>query len=397
MRYFIEISRTGLTAVLLNPLRSAVTTCCVVVLLFPFLVGLAISKGVEEEARDSIRFGADLYVVGDQFGRTVPLPLEALSQIRKINGVQVATPRIVGSIALGADHENAVLVGMPVESFPAEMKCIEGRLPRSANRNELVVGSELARRLTLRIGDLIPPFYHNSRGDRVSEVVGLFESDVSIWQARLVLTTFDTASRIFDQPDLATDLLVDCRPGYSESVATTIQREVYFPHPPENAPVRARVISREELSAVLPSGLIHRAGIFNLHFVLAFAVGVLVILVTSGLGLSERRREVGILKATGWQTDEVLLRSAVESLVLSLVGACVALLLAYIWLRWLNGFWIASIFLNGVDVIPALRVPFRLTPIPAVFAFLLSLVLVLTGTLYSCWRAATVMPIDALR
>src|SRR5713101_5678588 len=103
MRYFLEIARTGLTAVLLHPLRSVVTTACVVAVLFPFLVGLALSKGVEEEAHDSIRFGADLYVSGDQFGRRVPIPLEALREIRKIEGVRTVTPRIVGSIVLGAD------------------------------------------------------------------------------------------------------------------------------------------------------------------------------------------------------------------------------------------------------------------------------------------------------
>src|SRR5262249_41800186 len=144
-------------------------------------------------------------------------------------------------------------------------------------------------------------------------------------------------------------------------------------------------------------GIAHRGGIFNLHFVLAFAVGIPVILVTSGLGLSERRREVGILKATGWQTDEVLLRNAVESFALSLAGACNAILLAFAWLQWLNGYWIASIFLNGIDVVPAIRVPFRISPIPVLFAFLLSFVLVMTGTLYSSWRASTVSPIEAMR
>jgi len=284
-----------------------------------------------------------------------------------------------------------------VEKFPTTVTCVEGRLPRPGNRNELVVGTELARRLKLHVGDLLPPFYHNSKGDRISEVVGLFDSDVSLWQARLVLTSFDTAAEVFNQPHLATDLLIQCRPGYQESVTSKLQREVALSHNSASAAVRARVTSREELQAIIPAGLLHRGGIFNLHFVLAFAVGIPVVLVTSGLGLSERRREVGILKATGWQTDEVLFRGAVESLVLSLAAACIAILLAFIWLQWFNGYWIASLFLNGIDAAPALRVPFHLAPIPALLAFLLSFVLVMTGTLYSSWRAATVAPIEAMR
>ena len=80
------------------------------------------------------------------------------------------------------------------------------------------------------------------------------------------------------------------------------------------------MVAREDLLALLPRGLLHREGIFNLLFLLAFVVGILVLLVTSGLGLTERRREIGILKATGWQTDEVLLRSLAESFCLSLAG-----------------------------------------------------------------------------
>src|SRR5262249_44355838 len=152
-----------------------------------------------------------------------------------------------------------------------------------------------------------------------------------------------------------------------------------------------------DLLALLPQELLHREGIFTLHFVLAFVVGILVLLVTSGVGLSERRREVGILKATGWQTDEVLLRSLTESFALSLAGACVALLLAWGWLRFLNGYGIASLFLDGAGAAPEFPVPFELAPVPILLAFVLSFVIVLTGTLYSTWRAAIALPLEAMR
>src|SRR5262249_10235189 len=80
--------------------------------------------------------------------------------------------------------------------------------------------------------------------------------------------------------------------------------------------VRPRVVAREDVAELLSGGVRQREGVFTLLFALALAVAILAILVTSGFGLSERRREVGILKATGWQTDQLLLRSLVESLVL---------------------------------------------------------------------------------
>jgi ABC-type lipoprotein release transport system permease subunit len=397
MAKFLEIAGTGVTAILLHPLRSLVTVAALVVVLIPYLAGIGLSKGIEEDARASIRFGPDLYVSGQQFGRSVPIPLTAIAEIRKIDGVIAVTPRIVGRVVLGKDNEEAVLVGMPRDRFPGSITCVEGGLPEGTEINELVVGTELARRLKLHVGSMIPPFYHNVHGERLSQVVGIFKSDVSLWQAKLVFTTFESAAAIFNQEGLATDLLVDCRPGYDEPVRTTILRTLSFPSSVGKGMIGPRVVAREDLQAILPGGLLHREGIFNLHFVFAFVLGMLAVLVTSGFGLSERRREIGILKATGWQTDEVLLRSIIESFLLGLAGASLSLLAAFVWLKWLNGYWIAGIFLAGVDKAPGFTVPFRLTPLPSLLAFLLGLVMIMTGTVYSSWRAATVTPREAMR
>jgi ABC-type lipoprotein release transport system permease subunit len=397
MRTFLEISRTGLVAILLHPLRSLATIAALVVVLAPYLAGLGLSRGIEQQAEDSIRFGADLYVTARWLGRDGPLPVAAVEEIRKLEGVTDVVPRIVGRIVLGKNSQEAILVGVPVERFPPALACVEGRLYNGSRLNELVIGTELARHLHLEVGSLLPPFYHNAKGERLSQVVGLFKSDVPIWQANLVVTSFATAAAIFDQEGLATDLLVSCRPGYQDAVRAAIVDTVSVRPPGGNDVLSLRVTTRDDLKALLPAGLLHREGIFNLHFLLAFTLAILVILVTSGFGLSERRREIGILKATGWQTDEVLLRSLVESFLLSLAGASLAIVLAFAWLKWLNGIWIGSIFLAGADVSPSFRVPFRLTPVPALLGFVVSFVVVMSGTLYSSWRAATVSPREAMR
>src|SRR5262249_25099192 len=173
---------------------------------------------------------------------------------------------------------------------------------------------------------------------------------------------------------------------YQEQVRKAIVRQVAL------GGGRPRVTAREELADQLPRGLMQREGVFTALFVLAFAVALLVVLVTSGLGLAERRREVGILKATGWQTDELLLRSLTESCLLSLAGASLAVVLAFVWLGGLNGYGIAGVFLAGVDSAPGFRVPFRLTPAPALLGFLVAFVVVLSGSLFSTLRAAIAPP-----
>ncbi len=393
MRRFVDIAYTGVAAVLLHPLRSGVTVACVVAVLAPYLAGLGVSKGVAEQAAESIRSGADMYVTGERFGRTAPLPLERAQGIRALDGVTRVVPRIVGRLTLGKDDEEAVLVGISPRDLPSGLRCVEGTLYDPASLNDLVIGTELARRLGLHVGSLIPPFYQNPQGERVSRFVGVFRSDVSLWQARLILTSFATASAVFAERDTASDLLVYCRAGYEEAVSRSILR---LPATGGVAP-RLRVATARDLDVLLPRGLLHREGIFNLHFLLGFAVSILVVLVTSGFGLAERRREIGILKATGWQTDEVLWRSVAESVVLAVAAAALSVLLAFAWLRLFNGYWVASLFLAGVGTVPAIRIPARLTPVPALVALVMSLAVVMIGTLYASWRAATVPPTEAMR
>jgi ABC-type lipoprotein release transport system permease subunit len=395
MRRFVEIAKTGLTAILLHPIRSSVTVCALLAMLVPYLVGIGLAKGIERDAESSVRSGGDLYVSGNQFGRSCPLPLTLVSRVRELDGVLEVTPRIVGRLVLGSEGVEVVVVGVPASRFPSSMSCIDGRLPVSGMMNEFVIGTELARRLSLKSGALLPPFYRNPHGEHVSKIVGIFKSDVSLWQSNVMFSTFETVEKVFAMDGVATDYVVRCQPGYEKNVSRAIRKSAS--NASADSRVQLTITSRVELTALLARGQFHREGIFTLHFVIVFVVGILVVLVTSGLGLSERRREIGILKATGWQTDEVLLRNLVESLLLSVAAASGSILIAFFWLRLLNGFWVASIFIPGVAVIPSLSVPFRLTPVPALLAFVISLSVTMTGSVWSSWRAVAVSPEEAMR
>jgi ABC-type lipoprotein release transport system permease subunit len=160
---------------------------------------------------------------------------------------------------------------------------------------------------------------------------------------------------------------------------------------------RFEVTSRAEAAATIVAGALHREGVFQLHFILAMAVGIPLLALVAGFGERARRREVGILKATGWQTDEVVLRAFVEGGLLALVGAALAVVGAFAWLSWLNGWWLASVFLPGLGTVPSVRVPLRLAPATIVIVASMAVVLVMAGTLYATWRCAITPPSEALR
>ncbi len=396
MRRVVEISKTGFTSLRLHPLRSCVTLFALIAMLVPYLAGLGLAHGIERDTRSSLDAGGDLYVSGTQFGRNVAVPLSVVPRVRDIDGVTHVAPRIIGRLALGREHVEAVLVGIPATEFPESVTCIAGQLPQNNSVNEFVVGTELARRLNLKVGAMLPPFYQNESGEHVSKIVGLFQSDLSHWQSMLMFTTIETAATIFDQKGLATDLVVRCRSGYEPMISTAVRRITLTASEPADR-LHLQVIARQELELLLTAAESHREGIFNLHFTVIFVIGILVVLVTSGLGLPERRREIGILKATGWQTDEILLRCLVESGVLAVAGAALSILIAFAWLRLLNGFWIAGVFLHGVARAPSFRVPFQLAPVPALLAVVIALTVTMCGSLWSSWRAAVAPPDEAMR
>ena len=397
MRTILEIALSGVAAATMYPLRSFVTVVCLCAALVPYAVGIAISQGIQWETQRSIDEGADLYVSGLQFGRQAPLPLSAVADVRAIEGVSSVVPRVVGEVRLGKDQVSAILVGLPVSHFPDATAIIDGRLPAESSLHELIVGTELAHRLNLKVDSLIPPFYSSTRGERVSKVVGIFHGDAPFWQSNVIYTTLQTASQIFDRPGLATSFLVECRDGYESQVRERILRDARVAADSDRERLRLRVVTRQEMQALLPRGLLHREGLVHLHYALLVVSSILVVLVTSGLGLAERSREIGILKATGWQTDEVLLRSFSESLVIALTGALLAILLAFVWLRVGNGWWIASVFIAGVGSSPTFTIPYRLTPTPVLLILLLAIVTTMTGSLHSAWRTAVATPRAAMR
>lgn len=397
MRSALSVARTGLDAVAHHRLRSAVVVACVVAALLPYLVALGVGHGLLDQAEVSLAEGADLTVTGLRFGRPAPLDLAAVETVRRLPGVTDAWPRVVGEVQLGRDGWPAVVVGVPADRLPASLEAVEGRLFAPGATHELVVGRALASRLALRVGAFVPPFYENERGVKVSRVVGVFRADAPLLESNVVLTSVETALAVFAQQGVATEVLVRCGPDYVPEVRRAILSLRTLGGDDGHGPVRPRVVTRDDARAILSAGVLHREGVVGLHFLLAFAVGIPLVLVTSGIGLAERRREVGLLKAVGWHTDQVLLRAGVECLVLAVLAASASVLLAALWLGPLRGTGVAALLLDATDTAPDARIPWRLTPVPVLLASAVALAVVLSGTLVSTWRTAGASPAEALR
>jgi len=359
-------------------------------ILFPFLSAVSILEGVKAQSRLSVEEGADIYVTTDMFGRNGMIPYGMDSEIEKIDGVIQAVPRVISRIYI--EGKLAVLLGIPIDEIPPSVSFIKGAMPREG---EIIIGRGMADHLNAGTGDEL------SIGVRIATIIdhvpyiqkkvfrisGIFDSASGIWASDLILMDIDEAISIYEMEDIVTDIAVYVRPGYAFSVAENIQKISSF----------FRVQTKDIARAYVEKGFNTKGGIFVLLYTIAFALAIPVILVLSGFGPSGRRKEIGILKATGWQTIEVLEMVFLENIILALIAAPAALVISILWVRLFNAPLIAQIFISGAGSIASFPVPARFMPLPFMLSFFFALILNMVGSIYSTWKAAVVPPAEAMR
>lgn len=373
-----------------HKLRSIVVMLCLVAVLFPFISAIAILEGVKAQSRISVTEGADIYVTMDMFGRNGVIPIEMAEAMKQIPGVTKAVPRAIGRIYIGG--KLAVLLGITDDEKPSSMNFIKGSLPKTG---EIVIGKGLAEYLNLEvgkelnIGTRVVAFVENEPYiiKKMYRVSGIFDSQSGIWASNLVLMDLDEAVSVFEMEAFATDIGLHVRPGYEAAVSRSLQKMSPF----------FRIQTKGLVKTYIERGFNMKGGIFAALYVLAFALTIPAILVTSGFGLSERRKEIGILKAGGWHTHEVLEMVFLENIMLALISAPAAFILSFIWIKLFNAPFIAPLFIPGVESIPPFPVPSRFMPLPFVLSFFFALLLTMAGSIYSTWRAAIVPPAEAMK
>jgi ABC-type lipoprotein release transport system permease subunit len=380
---------TAIGNIIRNKVRSIVLILCLIAVLFPFVTALSISEGIKFQSLISVEEGADIYVTMDYFGSNAPIPLDYLERFEKMDGVTKVLPRIVGRTYFA--NRLATIVGIFPENAPKSIRLAQGRMFHE--KDEVIVGKGLAKEFHLQLG---VRFSLSVNPSKLFRVAGIFDSSASIWSANLILMAFGDAAEFFQMKGKATDILIYTRPGYATKLAQEIQEETGTSNPDRSEPP-LRVQDRTLVKRYFQRGFNYKAGVFTALYTVAFALAIPALLIVSGFGQTERRKEIGIIKATGWQTQEVMEMVALENLVISLTSAPLAILLAMAWLKWFNGAFIAQFFIAEIGLMAPFPVPSRFLPLSCFFAFLFAIVLTMVGSLYSTWRTATVPPVEAMR
>jgi ABC-type lipoprotein release transport system permease subunit len=253
---------------------------------------------------------------------------------------------------------------------------------------EIAVGSGVARARGVERGDVFPLKTYDG-GYWQPTVRDVVPDESELVAADLLVVSEAGFRRMFGTPEGAfTDVALSVRNAKEvPTVARKVQRLL-----PD-----ARPITRVEMQRTYQSIFDWRSGLVVVVLgaaVLAFAM----VAWDKATGLSaDERREIGILKAIGWETSDVLLLEFWEGAVISLAAFGVGILLAYV-----------HVFLGRAALLEpvlagwsTLRPRFRLVPFVSAYEvatlFFLTVVPYTVATIVPSWRAATVDPDSVMR
>jgi ABC-type lipoprotein release transport system permease subunit len=363
-----------------NHARSLVVIGCLLAVLVPFVTAMAVSEGVREQSAISIDAGADLYISTAQYGRNGPINIEKVEEFSKIPGVVKVVPRISGRTFLG--EELATVVGIDAPDFT-------GKRHKALTTGEVLMGRSLAKRLQLKKGDELRFFLFPAMP---FTIVDLIDGELSIWASSMVVLSFNDAATLFKLPGFASEILIYARPGTEDNIAEHLSS---LGKPWDMVPP-LRIQTKAIVNQYINRGFDLQAGVFFLFYLTAFGLSIPALLILSGFGRGARKKEIGILKATGWQTLEVMEMTCMENTILALLGSMLAVVIAMFWLKIGNGIGIAPLFISGIHWIPDFTVPSLFTPIPVLFSFLFGIVLTMLGTIISTWKTAITPPLTTM-
>ena len=326
------------------------------------------TQALKNEAAIILQGTPEIIVQRMMAGRHDLIPVAYAKKIEAIRGVKAVKDRLWGYYFDPIGRANYTL--MVPEGMDLKDK-------------EIVVGAGISRvRQVFRGNALLLRTYD---GRPISFLIkGVLSPDSELISSDLILISRDGFTRLFGlADDYATDLTVTV---LNKKEIPTIAAKIVDAFPD------TRAITREEILRTYDAVFDWRGGI--MIAILAGAVlAFLIFAWDKAAGLSaEEKREIGILKAIGWETADVLQMKFWAGMIVSLSAFLMGVILAYFHIFYASATLFAPV-LKGWSV---LYPNFRLTPFISGYQiailFFFTVIPYTVATIIPSWRAATIDP-----
>ncbi len=331
------------------------------------------THALKREAAEVLKDTPEIIVQRTLTGRYQPIPLSYADKIRDVRGVISVEPRLWGYYYDGNFLANYTLV-VPREN-PPEPSSID-------------IGAGISKIRDANPGDIIG--FTGADGKPRSFTIRKILSDESQLISNDLILISESDYRNFSgiPADQATDLVLKVRNAREFStIAEKITRLI-----PDSRP-----IIRTEILRTYDAVFSWRSGLVIVIFSAA-ALAFVIFAWDKATGLSaEERKEIGILKAVGWETSDVLQMKFWEGLAVSFTAFLLGIILAYAHVFFASSFIFAPVLKGWSTLYPTFRlVPFvNFGHVAAIF--FLTVVPYTVTTIIPSWRAATIDPDAVMR
>jgi putative ABC transport system permease protein len=301
-----------------RPARTLVTVAGVAigVLLVVFTVGLA--NGVlRERGRREASVNAEIMLrpsgtMGMAGAQQFSMPVSRAAEVERIEGVRAATP--LGQRTADSDRGWGVRLvdGIDFDSYSrlSGIKIVEGRA-LAARGDEAIVDPVWLAQRKAKLGDEIDLYEQKFR------IVGVYEPPGG---ARIKIPLAAMQEQVGSEGHASSLLVAATDPARQEEVAARIHEAF-----PED-----QIIFTRDLPELYASGVPALNAFLGVVVAVAAAISLLVILLAMYTTVTERTRQIGVLKSLGMSNRTIAWVIEQEAIIVSLLGVAAGLALTFV-------------------------------------------------------------------
>jgi lipoprotein-releasing system permease protein len=334
---------------------------------------------------------------------------EVLGRVREVPDVAAAEPFVMTQVVIvptgGEYAQFGTLYGVDLESEAPPMTVIHEELrsgklslgPTDSGRPGILLGQRLATRMGLLPGALVTivageniktdPLGNYIPVTREYEVTGLFSTGMYEYDSQHLYTTLPAAQDLLDLPgDVVSGIAVNVQDAWqAERIANKLSERLGFPYYTQDWMVLNQslfsALKLEKLAMAVILSLIILVAAFNI-------ISTLIMVVT------DKTREIGILKSMGLTDGRVLRIFILQGVTIGVVGTLLGTLGGLGLVELLDRYKLISLP-GDVYLVDSLPLALDLSDLGLIVVT--SLMIAFAATIYPARQAARLLPVEAIR
>jgi ABC-type lipoprotein release transport system permease subunit len=334
---------------------------------------LFFTHSIRKEASIILKASPEMIIQRLVAGRHELIPMSYIDKIKEIRGVSSVKARLWGYYYDPIVGANYTLI------VPED---------RQLNTGKITIGEGISRTRLVFEGDTME--FRTYNGVLIDlEIKSRISSQSELISSDLILISEDDFRKLFGTPKgYATDLTLQVK-NLRELSTIAVKIAELLPD--------TRQILRDEILRTYDAVFNWRGGI--LVVILLGAMLAFIIFAwdkASGLSLEERK-EIGILKAIGWETSDVILMKFWEGMVVSLSSFLLGVIFAYVHVFFASSMLFEPVLKGWAVLYPKFRIIPFIDASQIAALFFLTVIPYTVATIIPSWRAATVDPDTVMR